>query len=52
MNDGVLRYVINIHNKEDPNRVDEFNHIKNFKIYNIYRVPENLMEWVKALFVF
>lgn len=52
MNDGVLRYVINIHNKEDPNRVDEFNHIKNFKIYNIYRVPENLMEWIKALFVF
>lgn len=52
MNDGVLRYVINIHNKEENNRVDVFNLIKNFKIHNIYRVPENLMEWIKALFVF
>lgn len=52
MNDGVLRYVINIHNKEENNRVDKFNLIKNFKIHNIYRVPENLMEWIKALFVF
>lgn len=52
MNDGVLRYIINIHNKEENNRVDEFNLIKNFKIYNIYRVPEDLMEWIKALFVF
>ena len=49
MNDGVLRYVINIHNKEENNRVDEFNLIKNFKIYNIYRVPEDLMEWIKKL---
>lgn len=52
MNDGVLRYVINIHNKEDLNRVDAFNNIKNFKIYNLYRVPEDLLEWAKALFVF
>lgn len=52
MNDGVLRYVINIHNKEENNRVDKFNLIKNFEIHNIYRVPDNLMEWIKALFVF
>lgn len=52
MNDGVLRYVINIHNKEENNRVDKFNLIKNFKIHNIYRVPDDFMEWIKALFVF
>ena len=52
MNDGITRYVINMHNKEENNRVDRFNLIKNFEIHNIYRVPDDLMEWIKALFVF
>ena len=50
MNDGVLRYVINIHRKPDPNRVDTFNDIREFIIFNVYKCSEDLKNWLEALY--
>lgn len=50
INDGILRYVINIHNKQDLNRTDTFGDIREFKIFNVYKYTEDLRNWILALY--
>lgn len=50
LNDGVLRYVINIHNKKGNNRMESFNDIREFWMYNISDCPEGLKEWTDTLY--
>ena len=50
INDGILRYVINIHNKQDLNRTDTFGDIREFKIFNVYKYTEDLRSWILALY--
>jgi len=50
INDGILRYVINIHNKQDLNKTDTFNGIREFKIFNVYKYTEDLRSWILALY--
>ena len=50
INDGILRYVINIHRKPDPNRADTFNDIREFIICNVYKCSEDLKNWIEALY--
>lgn len=50
LNDGVYRYVLNVHNKQDLNRKDSFNEIREFWIYNIHKYTEDLRSWILALY--
>lgn len=50
INDGILRYIINIHNKQDLNRTDTFDGIREFKIFNVYKYTEDLRNWILALY--
>lgn len=50
LNDGILRYVVNIHNKQDLNRKDHFNDIREFVVFNVYKYTEDLRNWILALF--
>lgn len=50
INDGILRYIINIHNKQDLNRTDTFGDIREFKIFNVYKYTEDLRNWILALY--
>ena len=50
LNDGILRYVVNIHNKQDLNRKDHFNDIREFVVFNVYKYTEDLRDWILALF--
>lgn len=50
INDGILRYVVNIHNKDGNNRTDTFNDIREFQVINIYKKSEDLQNWLYALY--
>lgn len=50
LNDGILRYVLNIHYRPDPNRTDAFNDIREFKVYNVCKLGEDLKNWTETLF--
>lgn len=50
INDGILRYVLNIHNKQDLNRTDTFNDIREFQIFNVYKYNEDLLNWILAIY--
>lgn len=50
--DKKIRYVINIYyDKNNKNRIDTFNNINDFYIYNIYDKSEELRNWCDVLFM-
>lgn len=50
LNDGILRYVVNVHLKNDLNRTDTFREIREFQIFNIFKPSEDLKNWMYALY--
>ena len=50
INDGIMRYVLNVHYRPDPNRTDTFNDIREFQIFNVYKQNDDLKSWLETIF--